>query len=82
MAKFHSYHKDLIACERATAHENGGRITSRRTRRFTSVNVPDYMTLDEVDVSREIGSDFHANGLLANLRLVPDLHEISSKRVI
>jgi hypothetical protein len=38
------------------------------------------MTLDEVDVSWEIGGDFHANGLLANLRLVPDLHEISSKK--
>lgn len=48
---------------------------SRRLR-----ETPDYMTLDEVDVSREIGGDFHANGLLANLRLVPDLHEISSNK--
>jgi hypothetical protein len=31
--------------------------------------------LDEVDVSREVGGDFHANGLFANLRLVPDFHD-------
>jgi hypothetical protein len=30
--------------------------------------------LDEVDVSWEVCGDFHANGLLANLWLVPDLH--------
>lgn len=73
-------HKDLNEPDPGTAHKNGDRNPGRRIARFTNVNVPDYMTLDEVDVRWEIGGDFHANGLFANLRLVPDLHEISSKK--
>ena len=37
--------------------------------------VPNDRQLDEVDISWEIGGDFHANSLLANLWLVPDLHD-------
>jgi hypothetical protein len=32
-------------------------------------------SLDQVDVGWEIGGNFHANGLLANLWLVPDFHD-------
>ena len=55
--------------------------TDRRDRLSQGVRRPDHMTLDEVDVSWEVGGDFHANGLLANLWLVPDLHNKSSKGV-
>ena len=59
----------------ALSHENGGQDPDRRHRRITTYAImPDQPTLDQVDVCWEIGGDFHANGLLANLWFVPDLH--------
>jgi hypothetical protein len=50
-------------------------VTDRRVKLLALMaEGPDHMTLDEVDVSREIGGHFHANGLFADLRLVPDFH--------
>ena len=47
----------------------------------THASEPVITSLDQVDLGGEVGRDFEADFLLANFRLGPGLHDVSSNKV-